>query len=239
MASYNLMAGKKAIESSDFSLAYKLFSSGIKFLNRQHWRYHYDVSLELHECAARAALATGNTDEISLHSDIVLKHAGCFDDELNIHQIVMLSYMHTSKLNEALELGLDILLQLGEGIPRNPTDDYFGKEVKRTQVMIAGVSEDAILGYKPMTDKKKQAAMKFLGSLHTCSLYFATHLLQLCVILKMVQLTFTYGNKILCRAILHYNRFVPTILAYSLIIRPFKPVTDRFCFIWYSAQQHG
>ncbi|KAL3794232.1 hypothetical protein ACHAWO_006476 [Cyclotella atomus] len=193
MASYNLMAGKKAIETSDFSLAYKLFSSGIKFLNRQHWRYHYDVSLELHECAARAALATGNIDEISLHSDIVLKHAGCFDDELNIHQIVMLSYMHTSKLNEALELGLDILLQLGEGIPRNPSDDYFGKEVQRTQMMIAGVSEDAILGYKPMTDKKKRSALKILVFVNKCSFYAAPPLCRY-IILKMVQLTFKWST---------------------------------------------
>ena len=101
--------------------------------------------------------------------------------------------MHTSKLNEALELGLDILLQLGEGIPRNPSDDYFGKEVKRTQTIIAGLTEDAILGYKPMTDKKKRAALKILVFVNKCSFYEAPPLCRY-IILKMVQLTFNYGK---------------------------------------------
>ncbi|KAL7501976.1 hypothetical protein ACHAXN_000302, partial [Cyclotella atomus] len=147
MASFNLMVGKKAIETSDFSLAHKLFSSGIKFLPQQHWRYH---------------------------------------------QIVILSLMQTSKLNEALEKGMNILSQLGEGISRNLIDLLFYLEVKRTQAVIAGLTEDAILGYRPMTDKRKQAAMKILSSINRCSFLAAPPLCR-CIILKMVQVTFKYG----------------------------------------------
>ncbi|KAL3778025.1 hypothetical protein ACHAWO_008748 [Cyclotella atomus] len=194
MASFNLMVGKKAIETSDFSLAHKLFSSGIKFLPQQHWRYHYDISLELYELAAKAALATSNIDEIPLLSETVLKHARCFDDELNIHQIVILSLMQSSKLNEALEMGMNVLSQLGEGISRNHIDLLFYLDVKRTQAMIAGLTEDAVLGYRPMTDKKKQAAMKILSCIHRCSfLALAAPPLCRCIILKMVQVTIKYG----------------------------------------------
>jgi predicted ATPase len=193
MASYNLMVGKKAIETSDFSLAHKLFSSGIKFLPQEHWQHHYAVSLELHECAARAALATSNIGEMSLLSEIVLKHARCFDDELYIHQIVILSLLHTSKWDEAFEMSFGILTQLDEGITRNPTEDDIAREVKRTQAMIAGVSEGVILGYRPMTNKKKQAAMKILVLVQR-SLYFREPSMCRYYILKMVQLTFTYGK---------------------------------------------
>ncbi|KAL3768174.1 hypothetical protein ACHAWO_006544 [Cyclotella atomus] len=194
MASFNLMVGKKAIETSDFSLAHRLFSSGIKFLPQQHWRYHYDISLELYELAAKAALATSNIDEIPLLSETVLKHARCFDDELNIHQIVILSLMQSSKLNEALEMGMNVLSQLGEGISRNQLDLLFYLDVKRTQAMISGLTEDAVLGYRPMTDKKKQAAMKILSCIHRCSfLALAAPPLCRCIILKMVQVTIKYG----------------------------------------------
>jgi predicted ATPase len=234
MASFNLMVGKKAIETSDFSLAHKLFSSGIKFLPQQNWRYHYDVSLELYECAARAALATISLDKIPLLSETVLKHARCFDDELNIHLITMMSLLHTSKLNEALEMGLDILSQLGEDISRNLTDDDFRQEVKRTQTMIAGVTENAILGYRRMINKRKQAAMEVLAFLQKCSFFAAPKICRF-IILRMVQLTFTHGKNIVWRAILHCN----TCSCFFRIVRSFKSVTDLPCLIWCSAQQNG
>jgi predicted ATPase len=215
MASFNLMVGKKAIETSDFSLAHKLFSSGIKFLPQQHWRYHYDISLELYELAAKAALATSNIDEIPLLSETVLKHARCFDDELNIHQIVILSLMQTSKLNEALEMGMNVLSQLGEGISRNQLDLLFYLDVKRTQAMISGLTEDAVLGYRPMTDKKKQAAMKILSCIHRCSfLALAAPPLCRCIILKMVQVTIKKGENTVWLAILQHCK--------DLFILPFE-----------------
>jgi hypothetical protein len=93
-----------------------------------------------------------------------LKNTERIDDKLYIQHIVMLSLMHTSKISEALELGLGILSQLGEGISRNSAEDEFVEQRKRTQTMIAGVTEDDILSYRPMIDKRKQAAMKFLAS---------------------------------------------------------------------------
>jgi predicted ATPase len=192
IAKYNLDAGKKATEMSDFSLAHKLFSSGIKFLPLQHWNHHYAVSLELHELAAKAALAAGNIESMGLFSETILKHAKCFADEWNIHLIVIMSLMHIRNINEALEMGLGILTRLGEDISRDATEDDFVDQVKRTQAMLAGVSEDTLMGYEPMKDKKKRAAMKFLASLHTCS-YIAAPSLHRFVVLKLVQLTVTYG----------------------------------------------
>ncbi|KAL3767422.1 hypothetical protein ACHAWO_010078 [Cyclotella atomus] len=168
MAKHNLAAGKKAIETSDFSLAYNLFHNGVKFLPPQHWHHHPAIGLELHECAARAALATGNIDNTRWYSEIVMGNTECIDDKLYIQHIVMLSLMHTSKINEALELGLGILSQLGEGISRNSAEDDFVEQRKRTQTMIVGVTEDDILSYGPMIDTRKQAAMKFLASLYVC-----------------------------------------------------------------------
>jgi hypothetical protein len=110
-------------------------------------------------------------------------------------------------------MGMNVLSQLGEGISRNQLDLLFHQEVKRTQAMIAGLTEDAILGYRPMTDKKKQAAMKILSCIHRCSFLAAPPLCR-CVVLKMVQVTFTHGENTVWLAILQHCK--------HLFILPFE-----------------
>jgi hypothetical protein len=157
------------------------------------------------------------------------------DDKLYIQHIVMLSLMHTSKINEALELGLGILSQLGEGISRNSAEDDFVEQRKRTQTMIVGVTEDDILSYGPMIDKRKQAAMKFLASLYVCSIYAAEPSLHGLVVLKMVQLTITHG-KYTVRWDDAMQSFCASCSFFSPpIIRHIKPVASRPCFVWCSA----
>eukprot|EP00986_Skeletonema_menzelii_P007041 scaffold2704_cov162-Skeletonema_menzelii.AAC.1 len=41
VANYNLRAGKKAMDMSDFEAAYSYFDSGINFLRNDHWEEHY------------------------------------------------------------------------------------------------------------------------------------------------------------------------------------------------------
>jgi hypothetical protein len=110
-------------------------------------------------------------------------------------------------------MGMNVLPRLGEGISRNQLDLFFHQEVKRTQAMIAGLTEDATLGYRPMTDKKKQAAMKIFSCIHRCSFLAAPPLCR-CIILIMVQVTFTHGEYTVWLAILQHCK--------HLFILPFE-----------------
>lgn len=57
VATYNLVAAKKAITMSDFSSAAAFLNHGIGFLNQnQCWRYNYKLILELHELSAKVRL---------------------------------------------------------------------------------------------------------------------------------------------------------------------------------------
>jgi predicted ATPase len=197
MAKYNLTAGKRAMEMSDFLSAFSFFSFGIDFLPYGHWRDHYDLSLELFDLASKSALATGNIGSLQILADEVLKNSQSFEDKLNIYFIIISSLAYASKVSESLEQCHNILSQLGEGIPRNPSIEALDQYIKQTQLLIRGVSENDILNYRLMTDKKKLVAMKFLAQLETITLMVKPSLHPF-VTLKMVQLTMSNGKLTCC-----------------------------------------
>ncbi|KAL7480034.1 hypothetical protein ACHAW6_005741, partial [Cyclotella cf. meneghiniana] len=192
MAKYNFAAGKVAMEMSDFMSAFSFFSSGIDFLPHEHWKHHYDFSLELFDLASKCALATGDIRSIRFLADQVLKHAKCPEDKLNTHFIIISSLTYASKISEALKEGHIILSRLGEEIPTDPSLEALDQQIKQTQSLIRGVSENDILNYRLMTNKRTLAAMKFLAQLESISMMVKPSVHPF-VTLKMVQLTMSKG----------------------------------------------
>ena len=193
MANHNLTAGRKAMAMSDFSSAHSFFKNGIVFLPENHWQYHYAFCLEIHELAARCALATGNIQDLHILAERLLKNARCFEDKLNMHYTLTMSMMYASRLKEALDKGLEIVSQLGEHIPQNPTDNDFAQQVQHTQTMIKGISENDFMCYRIMTDKRKLAVMKFLCTLWSLS-FIVNPALHPFMVLKLVDLTVSHGE---------------------------------------------
>lgn len=179
---------------SDFSVARQFFSNGIAFLPPgNHWDCQYHLSLELYEAASNSALATGDIGSLQALSTEMFNHARCFEDKLNIEFIVVSALFHASKLSEALEKSREILSQLGEGIPSNPSREALVDEIQKTKAMIKGLSEDQLLNYRPMTDNIKLVAMRFLAKIEVIAL-IVDPTLHPFITLKMMQLTVMYGK---------------------------------------------
>jgi predicted ATPase len=83
VAKLNLKAGKRAIDLSDYNVAFQLFQHGISFLQNDCWAAQYDVSLDLFEAAAEAACVLNRLTDVNLYSGQLYDHAKCFDDKLN------------------------------------------------------------------------------------------------------------------------------------------------------------
>jgi predicted ATPase len=173
MATYNLMAGKRAMAMSEFHTAYNLFDNGINFLRKNHWHDNYSFSLEIFDLAAKAALASGNTQALRILTDHVLRRGRCFEDKLNAHFILMSSRACSSLISEALENGLEIVSQLGEEIPKTPTPDYVGQQIQYTLAITSGISHEFVSNMV-MVDTQKLALMRFLAKLSELS-FFVNH----------------------------------------------------------------
>jgi predicted ATPase len=83
IAELNLKAGRRSIELSDFNTAFALFEHGISFLEDNKWSHNYQLSLDLYDAAAEAAVTLNKPAAVSRYTDAVVSHARCFDDKLH------------------------------------------------------------------------------------------------------------------------------------------------------------
>jgi predicted ATPase len=192
IARFNLTAGKKAMEMSDFLSAFSFFDHGMTFLRKKHWQDQYDLSLELFNLAAKCALTVKDLTSLTLICDEVLINARNLEDTLDISFIVMSSLTH-SMISESVEFGLQVLsTQLDVDIPRSASREDTLKLIIQTKSMLHEISEETLLSYHVVTDVKKVMALKFLAKLESSCLQVNTALVPF-VTMKIVELTIEHG----------------------------------------------
>ena len=193
VSTLNLKAGKKAMQMSDFKTAYSFFDNGISFLRKKHWEEHYDLSMELFCLAAKCALANGDTVSLKLLSQQVTKNARNFHEKLSVLYYSICALTLSAKFIEGAGKIEVILSQLlGDAlVEHSSTSELLGK-VQQTNVMLEKYSINDLKSLKRMTDPIKNITMLFLARLHMCFFMIKPEK-QPEVIMKMVQLTLSYG----------------------------------------------
>ena len=72
-----------SIALSDSTTALKFFENGISFVREDRWTVHYQLSVDLYDAAAEAALALENNEAVKSYTDELVENAHSFDDSLN------------------------------------------------------------------------------------------------------------------------------------------------------------
>ncbi|KAL7484284.1 hypothetical protein ACHAW6_009928, partial [Cyclotella cf. meneghiniana] len=191
IANYNLLAGKKAMEMSDFSSAFSFFDHGMTFLRKQHWRDQYDLSLELFNLAAKCALAIEDHTSLTMICDEVSRNARNSTDALSSSFTLMSALIH-SRILESVEFGFRELSQLGVEIPCSISREVTRTLIMETKSMLDGISDDTLLNYHLLSDYKKVMAIKFLAKLEG-SVNQTNPSLQPFITMKIIQLTIENG----------------------------------------------
>eukprot|EP00804_Cyclotella_cryptica_P029852 CCRYP_010780-RC/>CCRYP_010780-RC protein AED:0.08 eAED:0.08 QI:0/0.8/0.66/1/0.8/0.66/6/45/1317 len=191
IAKYNLLAGKKAMEMSDFSSAFSFFDHGMTFLRKKHWRDQYDLSLELFNLAAKCALAIEDHSSLTMICDEVSRNARNYKDTLSSSFTHMSALIH-SRISDSLEFGFKELSRLGVDIPSSVSRDDTLKLITETKSMLDGFTDDTLLNYHVLSDYKKVMAIKFLAKLEN-SINQANPSLLPFITIKIIQLTIEHG----------------------------------------------
>lgn len=189
-AEYNMRAGKRAMQMSQFSYAYSLFNHGLSFLDQtNHWNDHYDFSLELYELSCRCALVVGDVLGLQVLSDKVMTHARNSNQDANGCHVVHGVCIENSRCSA---FGLAILAQLGEEISTDPTQAELDQEALRTTNLLVTSSLHAIFNYPTMSCFRKVTAMRILAQIQIIA-PFVNPPLQALIIMKMVNMTISHG----------------------------------------------
>lgn len=197
LADINLAAGKKAKASTAYGPAYRYLQTGIGLLNPDSWVVCYELSLHLHEEAAEAACLLGAYAETDILVERVLENAKTVLDKIFTYMVRIDMYIAQSRINKAVETGLEVLALLGLKIPKKPGAFYIDRQVVKTKWLSSGLwrrkQVENLLDLPPMTDPVSIAQMEIMNAIFS-ALYITNDPLMPIDATLMAELSIRYGN---------------------------------------------
>ncbi|CAJ1963207.1 unnamed protein product [Cylindrotheca closterium] len=193
LASLCLVAGRKAMTSSDFNTTLKFLELGISLLDlRQSWRDEYELTLSLYNTIAQATCCLGRIDIADKAVATVIEYARTFHDTVHCLMLQIYTYGTRMRLNDSIDLGLDVLERLDEPIPRNAKTQQFAIELLKVKRILKKKPDTAIAGLPDMTDPVKLSVMGVLNLL-IAPCFIARPKLFPLVAFKLFKLTLNHG----------------------------------------------
>jgi predicted ATPase len=117
----NWKASQKAILCSAFDCAAEYAAKGIQFLPENAWVDHYEVALNLHTVGARAEGILGNTETMERYcKQVISQDDRPIEDKFGVYNTWIDSLLNRVLLDEARDLGLEILEKLKCRLRKNP-----------------------------------------------------------------------------------------------------------------------
>jgi predicted ATPase len=131
----------------------------------------------------------------------VLLNAKCYDDKVQAYCSRVYALGSLGKLNESVDLALDVMRQLGEKFPRYPSPRHLLVESFRLKLTLRGETDSDILNLPPMTDHRRLACMK-IGCLLLLTVYKCRPILNGLIVMRQVRNTLIRGSSVYTSIIL-------------------------------------
>jgi predicted ATPase len=186
-------AGAKLIESHDFKTALKYLKLGKSLLDlRIAWRESYDLTLNLHNSIVEASCLSADYIELHENAASIEANARGIEDLIPCYTMKIYALGAGIRLQEAFDLGLSVLENIGEKIPKKTGRFHVLGNFLSIKRMIRGKSDDDIMSLPDMSNKEKLVAMKILNLLAVVT-YFGPKDFFPIIVLRMMKLTLKYG----------------------------------------------
>ncbi len=189
-AALNWEAGIRAASLANFSESSRYLKAGIDFLKGgDHWTEKYDLTLSLFNAAADTEVCTQSFDRVIELVQVVLDNAHTLHDKIQAYVAKINCLCQNGQTQQAINIGIDVLQQLGEPLSHNATKSAIIREMIMTKLALAGRSNFDMMSRRPMENQDKLHAMHLLAVLvpyafHAKSMYnplMATRMVRLCV----------------------------------------------------------
>lgn len=159
-----LQVGQRAFSVQGFHSSAAFLQHAISLLGDNKWQTEYPLCLQLHNLAAEVAYCTGKQAIVRMVVDETLANARCLEDSLSVRATKVYLLGSIGNTQEAIEIGLAILRELGVKIPIHPSpwDVRRGNWSSRR---IRKASDADILCLPFMQDTRQIAAMNIMNLL--------------------------------------------------------------------------
>jgi PAS domain S-box-containing protein len=193
LAELNLDAAHKAKMSTAYTAACNYAHIGIELLGVSAWQQQYQITLELHQAFADAALLRGDFDRLPTLVQTIIDHAHNTLDRIKAYEIIIQSCALQKQYQQAINHSLEILRELRVNLHPQPNQIHIFKELIKTKNLLRGKSNQQLLDLPVMSNPHKVAILKILNLLQF-SAFICQSKLVVVVSLVALQLTLRYGN---------------------------------------------
>ncbi|HEY9704753.1 MAG TPA: serine/threonine-protein kinase PknK, partial [Allocoleopsis sp.] len=193
LAELNLMAGHKATVSIAYQPAVEYLNIGLELLDHNSWKTHYQLTLALHESAAKAAYLNGNFEAMEKRIKEVRENAKNQLDQVQVYEIKIQACIAQSKLREAVQLVLQAVSVLGVNISEQSTAEDTAIMRAKTADKLINIPILNLSNLPNMSDPRILAVMRLLGSANAPA-YTGTPELLALIVCQEVTLSIDYGN---------------------------------------------
>ena len=193
VAELNLLAGKKAKESTAYVSAINYLQAAMALLTDDSWERDYSLAYSIHRELAECEYLNGNFTEAENIFSILLKNAVNNIDRANVYNIIVILYTNIGEYDKALEVGIEGLRLFGIKIQNNPGKISVLHELIKFKWNQRRIKLNDSFLQQEMTDPDKLASLELLTNVGTPAFYSKPKLFVL-VVFNIINYYFKYGN---------------------------------------------
>lgn len=165
VAEHLYKAGRRALESAAFIVAYSYFKRALSILPEDSWRDHYAFCLQLHSCAADAAYYAHDDTGAQTLAASILENTHSILDQFTVYDLQVRIAVSQNNMQLAIKKGLHTLHILGEELSRDISAEQLIVAYRLLQERIDNMGGVAAIRALPvMTDSKAQAIVTTLAA---------------------------------------------------------------------------
>lgn len=192
IAKLNLLAGKKAKDSTAYAVAVKYLHFGIELLAADSWETEYSLTRQLYLEAAELNYLLGNFERSQFLINLALPQSKSALEKAELFDRLITLHTMWGEYEQAIEFGRQSLHLLGVELPQKKLIQARKAELAEAQAQLGDRAIADLLNVPEMTIPEKRTAMKLLDKIIPASL-FSNPILYQIVVTKSVNLSLKYG----------------------------------------------
>ncbi|QEN14974.1 AAA family ATPase [Mycolicibacterium sp. ELW1] len=186
-------AARKARAQASFPLALGYCRSALDLLGEQRWSTDFALTRELQLDAADAALLVGDVTTLNTLLDEAEQFLHQPPDRAHIAYLRLKGCVTENRLQDALEIGLQALAQLGEQVATDAGKPRMGNAIVRMKLTMRRWSNERLLALPHCDDERVVALHPILAELCNMAVLIRPNILPL-LVRKQLDLTLAHGH---------------------------------------------
>jgi len=193
LAVLNLTACRKARTSAAYQAAREYASIGLSLLGENPWQKYYQMTHAFYELQAELAFLCTDFEQMEYFIDMVIAESQSVLDTVKVYIIRIQANAARNKIQEALEVGQEILQRFGVTFPSIPNYSDIDEAMSENQALIGDRTVEDLVNLPILSDPEKLAIIE-IGNRIMPAAFNAGSLLFFLIGSLTVKLSIEYGN---------------------------------------------